>query len=311
MPMGLYLLSGRTFYLWTTLIALIIEFAAIIWIFRVTWRRALLASLVANGATLFLGIAAYMHAIAWIYSFIPNGSFDGLAESLSLIALIDTAIELVVLAVLFAVILSWKRAFAFLAVNFVSAALILVTPLVTIEESEKVIPAAELQRIEEYYAPEIRYMEQVGEALRQGEGFAKSAQKDANPRSADGYLDQIWLAERRSEANDLRFHALQINASSKRRPEKGETWESWYVLLVTAPSERFAGSWSTYLGTGCSETSSICYSRVNENYTDDFEEGNDPDLILEVYLAKKTYSSESYDVRMQAYLPRSAAIGSD
>lgn len=153
---------------WTLPLAIAIELVAIHWIFGFTWKRSVVAALAANAVTFVLGFVLlypvmdyvlYRGLRPWIQGLTGGGPFSDVTVALAMTALFDTAFELPVLRFGFKAAISLQRALLFLLANALTGAIFLA--LAIVPEIPARLPVEEVRVLEEYYAPEIRYMREL------------------------------------------------------------------------------------------------------------------------------------------------------
>jgi hypothetical protein len=133
-PMFPFIASFKLSSFWVLPLIFVIEAAAIRWIFGFAWRRSAIASVVVNLASLLAGYVVYTPVgmmfylpLASILNRLTGGraAYFELEATLAGTAVIDTAIELIVLALIFRASISLARASLFLLVNLLTAGVLI------------------------------------------------------------------------------------------------------------------------------------------------------------------------------------------
>jgi len=131
-PIGFFIGFLKLSDFWLILLVIAIEAAAIWLIFRLNWKRAIFASIAVNTITAVVGFAIYPLAYGVLEPILAPViiDFTGGGYNVELIAiiigvsLIDTGIELYLLAYIFQAISSWPKGTAYLLFNLLTTTLL-------------------------------------------------------------------------------------------------------------------------------------------------------------------------------------------
>lgn len=189
-------------------IVLLIEAAAIKWAFGFDWRNALLTSVIVNAASTVVGLFAYPMVGMVIYPVVApivmglmggTVSFEILLTLLG-ISLVDTVIELPVIARVRKVRITFRAAVIVLLANAVGSIVLALALVDWSKTSREKIPEDEIARLEAYYSEEIAFMDEI---------FARV------PSALDhngNLIDEDWQESLRAPADAMRFGMLGITS---------------------------------------------------------------------------------------------------
>jgi hypothetical protein len=212
-PMAFVIPLTKYAYLWAVPIAMVIEAVAIRWIFKFTWQRSAIASVAVNVATLLLGIVIYLPVAMLLY---PNlapaiieltGGGEDVERAATLLgmSIIDTTLEIALLALIFKAKMMWSRAVLFLVANVATAGILF--GILSLEASREREPerlsVEEVARIEQDFAVEIEFLrgilKELPDRMRPKEHFPSANE-----------FDPEWVRLKKVEAEAFRFRKLLI-----------------------------------------------------------------------------------------------------
>jgi hypothetical protein len=203
MPMALMFGFERYVYIPIVLVA---EWLVLKFFFELSWGKAAAASITVNAITYAIGfiVAAtelfFLFPRPW-YESVSTLSYDAIVTLVLLgFALLDTAIELVVLAAGFKCSLSWRRILIWFIANLATTGVLLLgTGLEHATDilSGKRLDAEEVSCIKQKHGAEIEFMRRLGrEAPDQLEDSLESY---SSGYTQSYYFNKNWVSEREDE----------------------------------------------------------------------------------------------------------------
>ena len=187
-------------------LVVLIEAVALRWIYPAPWGRSIRTALYANAFSMAVGLLAYPLVGAILYPVLAplvlghfgvNTSVE-IVATLLVVSVVDTVIELPFVAAYRKVRITVRAIAIFLAANVLGMVLMAAALTDWEELTEPSITEEEVARLESHYAPEIAFMRQVYDELKQV--FSET------PR----LTGTDWLERTSAEAADYRFRRLNV-----------------------------------------------------------------------------------------------------
>ncbi|MCA0930389.1 hypothetical protein [Ruegeria profundi] len=289
-PMFFFVATLRIWYWWAIPAAIILEAIVFRFAFKTTWRIAFGISVAANLASGALGVPLYPVVGMMMYTVLAplvTGMFGyGMvveaAATLIALVMLDTAVELLALVLLYRVFhvpASILNALWVFCANFISTALLVtviasVPNLPALDGQPEYLTQEQLDQVALQFSDELQQMKRMGAALFQGERIDKPE------------LDPSWLAAQREEALLRNFRDLAIVISTGEDRENVEA-----TFLIGEAHGRNLMAWQfgeqndAY---GCYELA--CFSRSED------ENGST------IYYTAMGYSASGYSLSIIATL---------
>jgi hypothetical protein len=236
MPMLFVLFVVPSTMWWTILVAIGIETAALIILFTMSWRRAIIASALINTVALVFAYFFYFIPLypimGWI---IRHGSTIAFVGILVGPIIIDTAIELAFLRTLFVERLGWRRATGFFLANLMGAAVVLGVPyLDAVKSAPPSLSVEEVAHIEREYAAEIAVLREMLEETPQLTLEETSECTFEGSMPIPAWQNTQWGVRRRRQLTPMRIARWKLSTSEMfLLSEKRETFDAPLLWVET------------------------------------------------------------------------------
>lgn len=231
MPMfWVFTVTKASYSLFILPIALLIEWVAIHWIFRLTWKRSAVASVVVNLVTFLFGGLLYVGVGMFLFPKIVGAppSYKAFIANVAVSTIFDTAIELALLALVFKARLSFLKSSLFLITNAVTAALLFAVITLVPEPDTPDAPdqllEEEVTQLERHYVAEIGFMHEILKDM-------------PNHFHALGF-DEIWTRDKRRQAGTYRFYNVYIPGRDGPSLQPINSWYSSKTIRLDAQYSR-------------------------------------------------------------------------
>lgn len=189
------------------IVVLLIEAAALKWAFGFGWKGAMVTSVVANAASAAVGVVLYpmiggvfYAALApYVIGLTGGGAGIEIAATLLGVSLIDTFIELPIVALIRKVQITLRATLIYLGANILGGVVLILAIVGWSDLVPQRIPEEEVARLEAHYAEEIAFMRQIFEQLPE------------KYDSREKVFDRYWVDSLKAPAEAMRFNRLSVS----------------------------------------------------------------------------------------------------
>lgn len=228
MPILFVLFAAPGTMWWTIFVAIGIETAALMILFTMSWRRAIIASASINTVALVFAYFFYFiplyPLLGWI---IWHGSTIAFVGIMVGPIIIDTAIEIAFLRTLFVERLGWRRATGFFLANLMGAAVVLgVLYFDVVKSAPPSLSVGKVAHIEREYAAEIAVLREM---LKETPELTFEGSM-----SMPSWQNTQWVDRRRRQLTPMRIARWKLSTSKMQLlSEKRETFDAFLLRVET------------------------------------------------------------------------------